>query len=307
MKNILVTGGAGFIGSNLALELESRGHSVTILDDYSSANIQNLQGFKGELVIGDESRLQEMDERYDIIFHEAANTDTTFRDDKEMLRKNIDGFKKILKFALQNNATLVYASSAGVYGNGRVPMKEPQQLHPLNAYAYSKFIMDNIAKKQYHTGIRIVGLRYFNVFGQGEKHKGKAASMVYQLYKQMAAGKQPRIFKYGEQIRDHVYVKDVVAATIKAPEAKENGIFNIGSGEGTTFNQLIAHLNKAMKTSFKPEYFDNPYKGVYQEHTHADISKTAKALGWKPKFSTAKGIADYVAWLKSREGSACIH
>ncbi len=300
MKKILITGGAGFIGSTLALELESKGHSVTILDDYSSANIQNLGGFKGELIIGDESRLSELDEQYDVIFHEAAITDTTFKDDREMLRKNIDGFKKILKFALQQSATLVYASSAGVYGNGKTPMKESQQPQPLNAYAYSKCMMDNIARKHNKSGIRVVGVRYFNVFGPEEKHKGKSSSMVYQLYKQMVAGRNPRIFKYGEQVRDHVHVKDVVAATIKAAEAEQNGIFNIGSGEGTTFNQVIDYLNKAMKTSFKPEYFDNSYKEVYQVHTHADISRTMKVLGWKPKFSTKSGIADYVAWLKSK-------
>ena len=300
MKNALITGGAGFIGSNLALELESRGVEVTILDDYSSANVQNLAGFKGEIVIGDESKLSELDGQYDVIFHEAAITDTTFKDDGEMLRKNTEGFKKVLKFAMQQSATLVYASSAGVYGNGKSPMKESQQPQPLNAYAYSKCMMDNLARKHDKSGIRIVGVRYFNVFGPGEKHKGKSSSMIYQLYRQMAAGRNPRIFRYGEQIRDHIYVKDAVAATIKAAEAKENGIFNIGSGEGTTFNQVIDYLNKAMKTTFKPEYFDNPYKEAYQVHTHADISKTMKALGWKPRFSTKSGIAEYVAWLKSR-------
>jgi ADP-L-glycero-D-manno-heptose 6-epimerase len=300
MKRVLITGGAGFIGSNLALELENRGVEATILDDYSSANVQNLAGFRGEVIIGDESKLDTLNEQFDVIFHEAAITDTTFKDDKEMLRKNIDGFKKILKFAIRQNATLVYASSAGVYGNGKTPMKESQQPQPLNAYAFSKHFMDNLARKHYKSGIRIVGVRYFNVFGQGEKHKGKSASMVYQLYRQMAAGRNPRIFKYGEQIRDHIYVKDVVTATIKATESKENGVFNVGSGEGTTFNQVIEHLNKAMKTSFKPEYFDNPYKEVYQVHTHADISRTIKSLSWKPKYSAKSGIADYVAWLRAR-------
>lgn len=300
MKKALITGGAGFIGSNLALELENKGVEVTILDDYSSANIQNLQGFKGEVIIGDEAKLVDLNDQFDTIFHEAAITDTTFKDDKEMLRKNTEGFKKILKFAIAQNATLVYASSAGVYGNGKTPMKESQQPQPLNAYGFSKHFMDNLARKHYKSGIRIVGVRYFNVFGQGEKHKGKTSSMIYQLYKQMAQGKNPRIFKYGEQIRDHIYVKDVVAATIKAAESKENGVFNIGSGEAINFNQVIEFLNKAMKTSFKPEYFDNPYKEVYQVHTHADISKTMKALNWKPKFSAKNGIADYVAWLKAR-------
>ena len=299
MKNMLITGGAGFIGSNLALELESKGNAVTILDDYSSANIQNLKGFKGEIYIGDESKLPEIEGKFDIVFHEAAITDTTFKDDKEMLRKNIDGFRKAIAFAKKNNAVLVYASSAGTYGNGKTPMKESQQPQPLNAYAFSKYAMDNMAMKE-GKNLRIVGVKYFNVFGPGEKHKGKSSSMIYQLYKQMASGRNPRIFRYGEQVRDHVYIKDVVGATIKASEAKESGIFNVGSGEGTTFNRVIEHLNKAMKTTFKPEYFENPYKEAYQVHTHADISRITKVLGWKPKYSTKAGIADYVAWLKSK-------
>ncbi len=298
MKNILVTGGAGFIGSNLALELEKKGHNVTVLDDFSSANFQNLQGFKGDLFIGDEFRLDDIPGPFDTIFHEAAITDTTFEDDKEMLRKNIDGFRKIITFAQKNNAVLVYASSAGTYGNGKAPMKESQDSKPLNAYAFSKYVMDNFAKK-HEKDLKIIGVRYFNVFGPKEKHKGKSASMVYQLYKQMAQGRNPRIFKYGEQLRDHIYIKDAIAATIRAAEAKENCIFNVGSGESTTFNLLIGHLNRAMKTNFKPEYFENPYKEVYQTHTHADISRISKSLGWKPKFSTRAGIADYVAWLKA--------
>lgn len=299
MKNMLITGGAGFIGSNLAMELEKKGHNVVILDDYSSADIRGLRGFRGEVFIGDESRLDECGSTFDVIFHEAAITDTTFKDDREMLRKNIDGFRKVLQFAMRKGAALVYASSAGTYGNGKAPMKEPQEPQPLNAYAYSKYFMDNLAKK-HAKDLTVVGVRYFNVFGPGEKHKGKSASMVYQLYRQMAAGRNPRIFKYGEQVRDHIYVKDAVAATIRAADAKESGIFNVGTGEATTFNQVIDCLNKAMKTSFRPEYFDNPYADAYQVNTRADISKIGKALGWKPKFSTRAGIADYVAWLKAQ-------
>jgi len=299
MKKVLVTGGAGFIGSNLALELEGKGYDVTVLDDYSSGHFSNLHGFKGELVIGDESKLKDVEEPFDIIFHEAAITDTTFKDDKEMLRKNIEGFKKVLAFAVKHKSTLVYASSAGVYGAGKPPMKEQQKLTPLNAYAYSKYIMDNLARKHYNKGVRIVGVRYFNVFGHGESYKGKSASMIYQLYEQMKTRRSPRIFKYGEQVRDHIYVKDVVHATIKAAQAKENGVFNVGTGVATSFNKIIEHLNKAMKTSFSPEYFENPYTGVYQDNTQADMTHAAKVFGFKPRYTVKKGIFEYVKDLES--------
>ena len=146
--------------------------------------------------------------------------------------------------------------------------------------------------------MHIVGLRYFNVFGPREKYKQRAASMVYHLAKQIKSGKNPRIFKFGEQKRDHIYVKDAVDATIKAMNVKKSCIVNVGTGIATNFNELIRVLNKVMETNFQPEYFDMPYEQkTYQSNTQADIKKAEKLIGFKAKWPLKEGIKDYIKWL----------
>ena len=172
-------------------------------------------------------------------------------------------------------------------------MGEDQKPSPQNVYAHSKSLMDELAIK-YKDKIRIVGLRYFNVYGPRERYKKKAASMIYQLVQQIKASKNPRIFKYGEQSRDFIYVKDVVDATIKAMRAKESGIVNVGTGTATTFNRIIKILNEVLGTSFKPEYFDNPYS-FYQNETRADTERAEELLGFKARYSIEEGIRDYLS------------
>ena len=289
---ILVTGGAGFIGSNTALELEKQGHEVTIADNILAGTRDNLKEFKGTFLNMDVSKPFDLKEKFDIIIHEAAITDPRFKDDEEMIRANTEGFKNIINLALNNKAKLIYASSASLYGNGPVPMKEEQEKDLLSAYSKSKLAMDKLAEK-YFDKLHIVGLRYFNVFGHREAHKGRPASMIYHLAKQMKSGKRPRIFKFGEQKRDHIYIKDAVDATIKAINAKKSGVYNVGTGIATSFNNLVKTLNQVLGTNLKPEYFDNPYEGTYQNNTQADTAKAEKYLGFKASYSLKQGIEDY--------------
>jgi len=160
-------------------------------------------------------------------------------------------------------------------------------------------ILDNLALAAIAEGSCVVGLRYFNVYGPHEAHKGKMASMVYQLYQQMKTGEAPRVFKHGEQQRDFVYVKDVVAGTILASHCKHPGIYNVGSGKATSFNEIIDHLNGALGTSYQTQYIDNPYEALYQNQTQADLALAGVNLGYKPRWLPADGIADYVNWLES--------
>jgi ADP-L-glycero-D-manno-heptose 6-epimerase len=291
---ILITGGAGFIGSNLALTLQ-KDNSITVIDNLLSGNTKNLEGFKGDSIIDDITNMNLLKsfKDIDVIFHQAAITDTTVSDEKRMMEVNVGGFRRLLDFALKKRAILVYASSAGVYGNGKCPMREDQELSPQNVYARSKLLMDEIAIK-YKDKIRIVGLRYFNVYGPREGYKKKAASMIYQLACQMKANKNPRIFKYGEQSRDFIYVKDVVDATIRAMKAKESGVVNVGTGVVTTFNRVIEILNEVLGTSYEPEYFDNPYS-FYQDETRADTERAEGLLGFKARYSIEEGIRDYLS------------
>jgi ADP-L-glycero-D-manno-heptose 6-epimerase len=140
----------------------------------------------------------------------------------------------------------------------------------------------------------IIALRYSNVYGPGETHKGKLASMIYQLAKRMRAGERPRIFTAGEQRRDFVYVDDVTTANLNAAVAKNSGIYNVGAGQSWTFNQVVAELNRVLKTDLPPDYFQNPYSFT-QDWTETDLSHARQALGFEPKFDLRSGIEAYQA------------
>jgi ADP-L-glycero-D-manno-heptose 6-epimerase len=203
-----------------------------------------------------------------------------------------------LNFARPTKTRIVYASSAATYGPATEASVESNGAAPANVYAFSKVIMDNIAR---HGAAEspdwiIVGLRYFNVYGPREAHKGVPASMIYHLAQQIKAGKRPRIFKHGEQKRDFVYVRDAVEGTIRALEAKTSGTYNLGTGQARSFNELIEVLNKCLGTNFEPEYFDNPHTH-YQNFTQADLTNARKALKYEPRFSLEDGVCDYMQWL----------
>ena len=294
----LVTGGAGFIGSNLALELEKQGNEVVVVDNMLTGNRDNLNGFNGKFIEADISGNNfNINGSFDAIFHEAAITDPRYPNDRETYNKNVQGFRNIIEIAKKNNAKLVYASTASLYGNGKVPMQEDQEKELLSAYGSSKLEMDKIAETLFDK-MHIVGLRYFNVFGPREKYKKRAASMIYHFGNQMKSGKNPRIFKFGEQKRDHIYVKDAVDATIKALNAKQSCIVNVGTGIATDFNSLIKILNQVLKTGLEPEYFDMPYDPkTYQADTQADTAKAEKFLKFRAKWPLKDGIRDYFKFL----------
>ncbi len=305
MKNILVTGGAGFIGSNLVLTLQQRypDARLVVVDDFRSGDFKNLVGYRGDFVSADVSRLdlerQFRGVTFDAIFHEASITDTTVHDQMLQVHDNVEGFRRILDFAAPNQTPVVYASSAATYGMSRTVMDESMTPEPANVYAFSKAQLDNLARMvtERHSAWRVVGVRYFNVYGMQEFHKQAAASMIYQLYCQMRAGKRPRVFVPGDQKRDFVYVKDVVAMTIRAIEAPRSGVYNCGSGVAFSFNQVIAALNDAMGTQLEPDYFENPYD-FYQPHTEADMTKAKNDLDFIPEYSPESGIRDYVDHLQ---------
>lgn len=307
MRNILVTGGAGFIGSNLTLALQEKypDARIVVVDDFRSGNFKNLQGYRGDLVAADLSRLdwpaQFKDQAFDAIFHEASITDTTVHDQFIQVHDNVEGFRRLLEFAMPNHTPVVYASSAATYGIAATIMREDQTPAPANAYAFTKVQLDNLARhySRRHPPWRIVGVRYFNVYGPQEAHKQAAASMIYQLYRQMKAGRRPRVFKFGEQKRDFVYVKDVVAFTMQALAAPRSAVYNCGSGRAFSFNEIIAELNQNLGTTLEPDYFDNPYS-FYQPHTEADLTLSRMELNYSPQYPPVSGIADYVAILKGK-------
>jgi ADP-L-glycero-D-manno-heptose 6-epimerase len=309
MRNLLVTGGAGFIGSNLVLALQEQypDARLVVLDDFRSGDFRNLRGYRGDVVAADISRLdwnaQFKSGGFDAIFHEASITDTTVHDQLLQVHDNVEGFRRLLEFAAPTQTPVVYASSAATYGIAGSIMKEDQPPAPANVYAFSKVQLDNLARDSAarNPGWRVVGVRYFNVYGPREAHKKAAASMIYQLYCQMKAGKRPRVFRAGEQKRDFVYVRDVVALTLRALSAPRSAVYNCGSGHPFSFNEVIAELNRCLGTRFEPDYFENPYS-FYQPHTEADMQLARAELQFTPQFKPAAGIADYVGCLERQGG-----
>ena len=303
----IVTGGAGFIGSNLTLALEEKfpeAH-LTVIDDFRSGNFKNLAGYRGDFVAQNLATL-DWREKFgdpaaaglDAIFHLASITDTTNHDQFEQVHDNVESFRRLLNFACPTKTRIIYASSASTYGAVTAASVESNDAAPANVYSFSKVIMDNIAMREAKENPDwiIIGLRYFNVYGPREAHKGVPASMIYHLAQQMKTGQRPRIFKHGEQKRDFVYVKDAVEGSMRALDAQTSGIYNLGTGQARSFNELVDVLNKCLGTNFQPDYFDNPH-AHYQNFTQADLTNARSALGYEPRFPLEDGVRDYMQWL----------
>jgi ADP-L-glycero-D-manno-heptose 6-epimerase len=321
-KTILITGGAGFIGSNLAIYLQEifPKSNVTIFDCFrnnetfqngnlkSFGHYKNLTGFKGDIVCGNLNNKDDLallnDYKFDFIFHHAAISDTRVYDQEIIMRTNINSFYDLLSIAKKDKSVIIYASSGATYGNLPSPQTVGNE-SPENPYGYSKLMMDQIATNYAleNPDLKIVGLRFFNVYGPREFYKAHTASMVIQLGHQILDGKAPRLFENSSQIfRDFIYVDDVVEANINACKSKRNGTFNIGTGIPRSFQEVADILQQKLNTNFNTEYFPNPYNG-YQIHTQADINESRVNLGFNPKFSLEQGIEAYLPAIKSLHGS----
>jgi len=305
--NLIVTGGAGFIGSNLTLALQEKfpDARLTVIDDFRSGNFKNLVGYRGDFVAQNLAMLDWREQfgdpaaaTFDAIFHLASITDTTLHDQFVQVHDNVESFRRLLNFARPTRTRVIYACSASTYGAVTQASVETNGAAPANVYSFSKVIMDNIAMREAsgNPDWIIIGLRYFNVYGPREAHKGVPASMVYHLAQQMKAGQRPRIFKHGEQKRDFVYVKDALEGSIRALDAQTSGIYNLGTGQARSFNELVEVLNKYLGTKLPPDYIDNPH-AHYQNFTQADLTNARSALGYEPHFPLEEGVRDYMQWL----------
>ncbi len=294
-NHVLVTGGAGFIGSNLVHRLAQAAPQVAIsvVDDFRLSDWRNLTGVRASVRAVDLSRtcLRTLFATNPVthVFHLASITDTTVHDARQMLHDNVEGFFRVLELGCPT----VYASSAAVYGISSGVNKESDERNPANVYGYSKCVLEDAALEARRAGQHVVGLRFFNVYGPRETHKGHARSMALQLAQQMAAGKRPRIFRAGEQKRDFVYVKDVVEQMLLAMARGTDPVYNAGSGEARSFNDMVAALNTVLNLSLEPDYFENPY-AFYQPFTQADMTLArAHLLDFQPRFTLEVGMADY--------------
>ncbi len=314
---IIVTGGAGFIGSNLVKALNERGRTdVLVVDNLSrGAKFVNLVDCdildyldKDDFLAGVMAN-RDFAEPIEAVFHQGACTVTTEWDGRFMMRTNFDYSKALLYYCLERRIPYIYASSAAVYGAGKVFKEERQHEAPLNVYGYSKFLFDQYVLRRWRRlNNQVVGLRYFNVYGPCEQHKGSMASMAFHLRNQLLSTGRMRLFQGsegygdGEQRRDFVYVGDVVAVNLWfLDHPDKSGIYNVGTGRSQSFNEL-ARAVLAWHGHGDIEYipFPESLQGHYQSFTEADIS-TLRKSGYQAAFKTVEeGVKLYMEWLSRR-------
>ena len=316
-RRVLVTGGAGFIGSALVWALNRRGHDRVVVADRlgTDGKWRNLAPLAFEDYLEADDLLARLQRgalgAFDCVLHMGACSATTERDASYLARNNFEFTKQLAEWALARGARFVYASSAATYGEGDAGMDDQddsagalQRLRPLNAYGYSKQLFDLWAVRH---GVlaRTVGCKFFNVFGPNEDHKGDMRSLVHKAHGQVLESGRVRLFRShregwrdGEQTRDFLYVKDAVAMTLHLAAApRAAGLYNLGSGRASTWLELAHALFGAMGRAPAIDFVDMPehIRDKYQYHTQADVAKLRAAGYDAPVTPLADAVRDYVA------------
>jgi ADP-L-glycero-D-manno-heptose 6-epimerase len=267
-----------------------------------------LIGFTGDVVCGNINSKSDLallsDYKFDYIFHQAAISDTRVYDQEIVMKTNVNSFYDLLDKAKKDYSVMVYASSAATYGSLPSPQTVGKE-NPENPYGFSKYAMDQIAYRYSddNPDMTIVGLKFFNVYGPREYYKAKTSSTVIQFGHQILNGKAPILFKGSDKIlRDFINIEDVIQANIKACNPKQNGTYNVGTGNPRSFQDIADILQKELGTDLGTQYIPNPYNG-YQMHTQADISTSQISLGFEPVVSLEEGIKAYIPDIKRLHGT----
>jgi UDP-glucose 4-epimerase len=293
--SILVTGGAGFIGSNLVEELLAAGEEVIVLDNMHTGNPGNLEGLKGKmkLIKASCNELPGMDLHPDKIYHLGIpSSSPMYKQNPYFAGEALNGFISVFELAKRSQARVVYASSSSLYNGLLPPHREDMTIKVTDYYTEARLAMERMAELYKRLfDVSSVGLRFFSVYGPKEEAKKQYANMVTQFLWQMLDGKTPLIYGDGSQTRDFVYVKDIVQALQIAMRSNYHGIVNAGTGEAHSFNEVIEILNKRLGLSVKPKHMENPIKN-YVSHTLSDIAKAEKLLGFKARYSLEEGVKE---------------
>ncbi|MEM7194775.1 MAG: ADP-glyceromanno-heptose 6-epimerase [Pseudomonadota bacterium] len=327
---IVVTGGAGFIGSNLVRALNDRGRTdIVVVDNLTNADkVKNLS----DLRIEDYFDKQEFNSRMPddsfladaaCVLHEGACSDTMATDGAYVMSNNFTFSKNLYEFCRRRGAQYIYASSASVYGAGDLFEELPEYEHTLNAYAYSKLLFDNYVRAKGRTGNQVVGLRYFNVYGPREQHKGRMASVAWHFFHQLRSSGCVKLFRGtegyadGEQLRDFISVDDVVAVNMYLMDHPGvQGIFNLGTGRCRSFNDVaLAVVNSSRKIDGEQSlslqeardseiirYIDMPEAliGKYQNYTQANMDRLRAAGYESVMLDVEDGVGRYIDYLNER-------
>jgi len=293
-KRVLVTGGAGFIGSNLANHLADENEVVAVDDLYlgTPENLDDAVEFHDASVLDDDLPTDDVD----VVFHLAALSSYKMHEENPTkgARVNVEGFVNTVEQARNDGCdTVVYASTSSIYGSRTEPSPEDMPVEARTGYEASKLARERYAEYfHHHYDVRTAGLRFFSVyqgFGGAEEHKGEFANTVAQFTDKIAAGESPELFGDGTQTRDFTHVDDIVRGIELAADHRLQGIYNLGTGESYSFNEMVDMINEALGTDVEPEYIENPLD-VYVHDTKADCTKIREATGWEPRISFEEGV-----------------
>ena len=297
--SILVTGGAGFIGSNLVERLLDSGEEVTVLDDLSTGSRDNLDGLSGrlEVIYGSCSNLLDLELSPRAIYHLGIpSSSPIYKKDPMLVGEAIKGMIAVLELAKRSGCKVVYASTSSLYSGQTPPHREDMEVDITDYYTEARYSMERIAslyKKLFD--VDSAGMRFFSVYGPRERAKKQYANIVTQFLWEMMQGRAPVIYGDGRQTRDFVYVKDVVRALMLAMSSDYVGVLNVGTGTSYSFNQVVEILAEKMSLDVEPVHVDNPIKN-YVAHTLADTSKAEEILGFRSRYPLPDGIAELMEY-----------
>lgn len=293
----LVTGGAGFIGSNLVEDLLQAGEDVVVLDNMHTGSLENLAGLEGrlELIQSSCNDLFRLDLHPQKIYHLGIpSSSPMYKKNPYLVGEAINGFASVFELARKSGSRVIYASSSSLYSGLFPPHREDMAIQVTDYYTEARLAMERLAELyQRLYGIRSVGLRFFSVYGPREEAKKQYANMVTQFLWEMKAGRRPLVYGDGSQTRDFTNVLDVVRAMKLAMNSDYHGILNVGTGEAWSFNEVIELLNRMMGLSLEAEYTENPIKN-YVMHTLADTSKTERTIGFRSRFGLKEGMEEMI-------------
>ena len=308
MFKYIVTGGAGFIGSNIASELVKRGETVKIIDNLSTGFEKNFEGVKDQVEfvkgdIRDLDLLQKEFAGFDYVINQAAlcSVPRSVNDPIASNENNIDGTLNVLVAARDNKIKrVVYASSSSVYGEAIGDYKvETMPVSPLSPYALTKYTAERYTQLFYKLyGLETVCLRYFNVFGPNQDENSQYSAVIPLFINKMLKGESPVIFGDGTQSRDFTYVQNNVEANILAATASQGAgeVMNIACASSITLNELVDLINKELGTSIKPIYNEDRQGDI--KHSKADVHKAKELIGYEPKISFEEGLKETIKWYR---------